>query len=211
MADRINRNLRWVKRKLDQAGMTDVIEPEILDAMSRVELKIMERSGVVKRKDSITFDSTPPHDAGQYSFNAGIHRLLVAECPSTWVKELKITNDPSVFVQLKAENPEGTQPVVVLAMNDQLYFWPIPVNGQSISLYSIAQPATEYGQAEGSGDPSVDWHWDTVLRLGALADITGREEDEARFKRELLDELHRQIQQASAPLEIDHSIRRLGF
>lgn len=48
MASRINKNIRWVQRALQKAGVHDTLEEEILDALNAVEMEILARSGSVK-------------------------------------------------------------------------------------------------------------------------------------------------------------------
>lgn len=211
MANRINRNLRWVKRQLDLAGLKDVLEEEILDAMSAVELEALSRSAHVKDKTAITFDSTPPHDAGQYVLGATQGRVLEVVPPTTWTKPLLLTNSIEKYEEVKAEITTGEQPEVVLAMNGSLYFWPVGTDGDIVTVYSIKSTGA-YSQTEGTGDPSLDWGWDTVLRYGALATLLGPGNKwEKKYEDEFNRAAHGAIQASGEPLLIDHSSRKLGF
>lgn len=211
MANRINRNLRWVKRQLDLAGLKDVLEEEILDAMSSVEKECLERTGTLIDKTTITFNSTPPHDAGEYVLGTSQGRVLQIVPYSTWSKPLKLTNSIEDFERIKDQITSGTQPEVVLAMNGSLFFWPIPVNSESVVVYSIKDTAA-YSLTEGSGDPSLDWGWDNTLRYGALSNLLPPGNPwEKKYKDEFDTQSHRSVQRAGVPLLIDSSSRRLGF
>lgn len=218
MANRINKNLRWVKRQLDLAKMTDVLEEEILDVMSKAELEIMERTGSVKQTDVITFNDgvapVPPVDQSQgiYAVPAGVDRIVYVECPSTWTRPLILTEDPKTYDDIKKANIAGTQPLVALVHNDLITFWPVPVDGETVTLYSFRTPKTDASedQVEGTGDPILSFHWDMCLRKMALAELIGGdwiEKAEDEYNREA----HHHIQETGAPIQIDHSSNRLGF
>jgi hypothetical protein len=216
MADRINLNLRWVQRKLERLGITDVLPQEILNQMSLVELDIMERTGSVRYKGTLTFDvddtdTDHPHSQGIYKVPTTAHRITLIVPPLEWKNPFRLTNDAYLFEELKAAVTTGTTPQICLNMNDSLYFWPIGTPGDIVTIYAIAQPATEYGQAEGSGDPTVSWHWDEVIRWSTLAMFT---EDPKHFKiaQDAYDkEAHVHIMESSSPNIIDHSSRTIGF
>jgi hypothetical protein len=201
-----------VKRQLDLAGVTSVLEEEVLDAMSQAELDVMEITGDVRDITDITFDSTPPHDTGVYPLSATQHRVYYIATPSKWSQNLILTNDANVFEEKKQSNPTGTQPLVCLQINDELHFWPVPTNGDTVTVYSIAQPATPYSQVEGAGDPIVSWHWDEYLRYGALSRLLSAGNPwEDKAKKAFDREAHVHVQQSGAPLLVDHASRRLGF
>jgi hypothetical protein len=101
---------------------------------------------------------------------------------------------------------------VCMQMNENLMFWPVPTVGDSVTVYSQAQPATPYSMTEGTGDPNVSWHWDLTLRYGALSQLLGPGNAwEKKFQEEYDKEAHHHIQQSGAPLVVDHSSNRLGF
>lgn len=209
MANRVNRNLRWVKRQLDLAGLKDVLEEEILDAMSACEQEILERTGHVIDKTAITFDSITPHDTGEYVLTAAQGRVLNVIPPTAWTKELTLTNSITDFEAAKAELQSGEQPEVVLQMNGSLFFWPIGADGDIVTVYSIKAVAP-YTQVEGTGDPVLAWGWDKTLRYGALSNLIGGPWNE-KYEDEYKTQAHSSIQQSGAPLLIDNSNRRLGF
>jgi len=211
VANRINRNLRWVKRQLDKAGLADVLEEEILDAMSGVELEILGRTGSIIDKTALTFDSTAPHDTGQYVLGATQGSVLTVAPPATWSKTLTLTNSIEQYEALKAEIISGEQPEIVLQMNGSLYFWPVGVDGDIVTIYSIATKGA-YSQVEGAGDPTVDWGWDQTLRYGALSRLLPPGNPwEKKYEDEYKTQAHTAIQQSGAPLLVDHSSNRLGF
>ena len=211
--NRINRNLRWVKRQLDLAGPSDYVEEEILDAMTQVEREILERTGCVKQSDTVVFDAVGSHAQGIYAFPAGMGRLVYAECPSSWFYSLTLTENVKTYDEIKKANVLGTQPLVCLIRNSTLTFWPVPVSGESIILYSFRAPKADDSEAqvEGTGDPILPSSWDVVLRLKALAllDPGGNWVDRAEV--EYARTAHRQIQESGVPLQVDHSSRKLGF
>jgi hypothetical protein len=211
VAKRINANLRWVKRQLDLAGHTDILEEEILDAMSAAELEICERSGSVKQIDTLTFDLTPPlHNLGIYALPPGSDRIVYIAYPPTWVRPMILTDDPMVFDDIQKGNIGGNAPIVVLIWNDQMHFWPVPTTGESITVYSYRTPTTAEIQVEGVGDPVVSRHWDFSLRYMALATLVGGDWID-RANKEYDREAHHHIQESSAPILLDHSSNRLGF
>jgi len=210
---RINRNLRWVKRQCDLVGRTDIIEPEILDAMSFAELEICERTGTVKQVDVVTFDSTPPHDLGIYDLPVGSDRIVYIAYPDTWVRPMILTNDPMILDNIMKGNVGGNSPLVALVWNGQMRFWPIPINGEQITIYSIRTPKNDMSenQVEGTGDPIVSRHWDLTLRYMTLATLLADPKWIAIADAEYNKEAHHHVQESGAPLLIDHSSNRLGF
>lgn len=208
MADRTNKNLFWVKRKLDLAGLTDVLPEEIVDAMNQVELDIAEKCGVLKSINPITFEPGA-HPDGVYDSPAGVNRILRIEQPTSWSSKIILTNDVDRFVTYKELNSTASSdhPLIVLAWAGKLRFWPVPQEG-SVTLYSLDSPTTD--QTEGTGDPTVSKSWDRVLRYGALADLLGGDW-EKKYKDAFNEEMHSHIQESGAPLLVDHSSRRLGF
>lgn len=216
MANRINRNLRWVKRQLDLAKATDILEEEILDAMSHAELDIMEQTGSVKNSTTITFDSTvtpvPPVDQSQgiYAFPVGADRINYLQYPDSWTRPLRMTEDPKVFDDIKKANIAGSQPLVAFVYADLIQFWPIPTDGETITFYYGVTPTDAQAQVEGTGDPILSKHWDLCLRYRALSILIGGDWED-KYQKEYLKEAHHHLQNTGEPLLIDHSTRRLGF
>jgi hypothetical protein len=211
VAKRINANLRWVKRQLDLAHATDILEEEILDAMSAAELEICERSGSVKQTDIITFDLVPPlHNLGIYALPPGSDRIVYIAFPVTWVRPMILTDDPMVFDNIQKGNVAGNEPLVVLIWNGQMQFWPVPTTGDSVTIYSYRAPTDSELQVEGTGDPILSRHWDFSLRYMALATLIGGDWIK-RAQEEYDREAHHHIQESSSPILLDHSSNRLGF
>ena len=207
---RINRNLRWVKRQCDLAGHTDILEEEILDALSSAELEICERSGSVKQTDLITFDLVPPHDTGVYALPSGSDRIVYIAYPPNWERPMILTNDPMVLDNIKKGNVGGNTPLVVLVWKEELTFWPIPTTVETITVYSYRTPTDAEVQVEGVGDPILSRHWDPSLRYMALATLLAGDWVQ-RADTEYNREAHHHIQESSAPILLDHSSNRLGF
>jgi hypothetical protein len=96
--------------------------------------------------------------------------------------------------------------------NDHLYFWPVPVTGEQITIYSQSMPTDAQLQVEGTGDPILSRHWDLCLRYGALSIITSDPKWRSQFDAEFRQEAQNHIQEnRGAPIQVDHSINRLGF
>ena len=218
MANRINKNLRWVKRQLDLAKAYDIIEEEILDAMSYAELEIMERTGSVKQTDMITFNSALPpvppvnQGLGIYAFPVGVDRLVYIDAPTNWTRPMVLTEDFKTYDDIKKANINGNQPLVAFVQNALITFWPIPTDGEIITLHSFRTPKLDGSEAqvEGTGDPILSFHWDQTLRYMALATLIGGDwikKAEEEYNREA----HHHLSETGMPIQIDHSSRRLGF
>jgi hypothetical protein len=210
MASRVNKNLRWVKRQIDRAGQTDVIEEEILDAMSYAELEIMERTGSVRQQDVITFDLTGPHATGLYTFPSGVDRLVYIQCPATWTRPTILTEDAQTLDQIQKANISGTQPLVAYVSNSTIQFWPVPTSGETVTLFSFRTPTDPAEQQTEGGDPILSRHWDYALRYMALATLIGGEWV-ARAGAEYEREAHHHLRETGMPIQVDHSSNRLGF
>lgn len=217
MANRINKNLRWVKRQLDLAKMSDVVEEEILDAMSYAELEIMERTGSVKLVSVVTFNSllapvAPVNQGlGIYAFPVGADRIVYMQTPPAWSRPLLVTEDPVVFDAIQKANIGGTQPLVAYVANNLITFWPLPTDGQTVTIFSFRIPTDAEQQVEGVGDPILTRHWDLVLRYMALNTLMPATKWHDLAEEEYNREAHHHIQETGAPIQVDHSSNRLGF
>lgn len=194
------------------AGVSGVLEEEILDAMSLAELHAMEETGHLKDYMDITFDSTPPHDEGQYILTQSMGGTFYITTPANWSRVPLLTSDTKTYEDIKREAPSGTQPLVVLQRADSLYFWPVPADGDSVRVYATAGTGGMYHLVEGTADPLLGWSWDNYLRFQALANLLPagnpwEKKAEDAYKKAA--QTH--IQDSGAPILIDHTTRRLGF
>ena len=203
MASRINKNIRWVQRALQKAGVHDTLEEEILDALNAVEMEILARSGSVK---SITTNEFESDSTGIVPITG---RLVHIGIPDEWPHQLEYTESPKRYEEVKREFASGETPRIVFSSNGSLYFWPIPTSG-IITLYQ--QAGQEGPMVEGTGDPLLPADWDMPLRYGALAHLLPPGNAyEKKYEAEVKKSEHEHIQETAQPLLIDSSSRELGF
>lgn len=204
MANRINKNLRWVKRQLDLAKLTDVLEEEIIDAFNRVEDEIAEVYGALKSTKAITLDGVTE------SFTISpLEHVTSLTYPSTYSMMPEWTADEEKYNDVKRQITTGTSPRIVLIRGGSAYFWPMGTSGDVITLFGFALPTTD--QVEGTGDPAADRHWDMAYRYGALHHLIGGDWTQ-KYKDEMASQGHSTFV-ADGPVTIgkNDSMRKLGF
>lgn len=211
MANRINKNLRWVVRQLNRVGITDVLEEEVLDAMNIIEAQLLKHMIPLKAITPLTFDTAGFHAAGIYDKPAATDHIMHIGVPSDWSHDIEVTYSEARYHEVMNEMQDGTEPHICLIFNNKLYFYPIPTSG-SVTLYSSTMQGASTIQVEGTGDPIIGTEWDLALRYGALSILLPESPLwKAKYDEERQRAMHGSIQEAGVPLTVEHGSTRIGF
>ena len=178
MANRNNKNLHYVMRRLDEVKFPPILEDEVMDIMDTIQYELCDRYGALQ--GSVTIPILSSNTTGVYPlgetisavFYYNVGRVITYVRPTSWKNQLVFTSDPVVFAEAKARyTTTSTEPIIALMWNKNIEFWPVPTVTVSLVLYCWKLPYVTI--VEGTADPVIDAKWDSALTFGTLADIIG--------------------------------------
>lgn len=196
--------MRWVQRRLDLAGVHDVLPAEILDSLNDSEDEICKDYRVQKGSVDIQFNGS----SESFSISATLFSVSCVRTPTGW-QPIELTSSLQKYERAREDLAAGTNPRICLIRDGSAYFWPIGPSGETVTLVGDAGRAAV--QVEGTGDPVVSADWDTALRYGALYRLTDNEEWKTKYDAECQTTGHRMMVASGIITKGRESQERLGF